>query len=99
MSHTDELGVRGTDGHRANWWLRLSVAVFLCTSSTMACRTDSNVASRGGAPSDAIETGSPAWFIDATEETGLDFTHVNGMTGEFYYPEIIAPGVALFDYD
>ena len=21
------------------------------------------------------------------------------MTGEFYYPEVIAPGVALFDYD
>ena len=25
--------------------------------------------------------------------------HFNGMTGEFYYPEVIAPGVALFDYD
>ncbi len=41
----------------------------------------------------------PAWFIDATASTGLDFVHFNGMTGEFYYPEVIAPGVALFDYD
>ena len=55
---------------------------------------------RGGATvSRSIEARSSGWFIDATVETGLDFTHVNGMTGEFYYPEIIAPGVALFDYD
>ena len=39
------------------------------------------------------------WFTDATAETHLDFVHVNGMTGQFYYPEIIAPGVALLDYD
>src|SRR5262245_25805454 len=39
------------------------------------------------------------WFKDATAETHLDFVHVNGMTGQFYYPEIIAPGVALLDYD
>ena len=25
--------------------------------------------------------------------------HFNGMSGKFYYPEIMAPGVALFDYD
>jgi enediyne biosynthesis protein E4 len=41
----------------------------------------------------------PPLFIDATAITGLSFTHVNGMTGEFFYPEVIAPGVALFDYD
>jgi len=39
------------------------------------------------------------WFVDVTAQTGLSFTHVNGMTGQFFYPEIIAPGVALFDYD
>jgi enediyne biosynthesis protein E4 len=39
------------------------------------------------------------WFVEAAKDTGLDFVHFNGMTGEFYYPEIIAPGVALFDYD
>jgi hypothetical protein len=25
--------------------------------------------------------------------------HFNGMSGQFYYPEIMPPGVALFDYD
>ena len=44
-------------------------------------------------------TSSGTPFVDVTAQTGLDFVHVNGMTGEFYYPEIMAPGVALFDYD
>ena len=30
---------------------------------------------------------------------GIDFVHFNGMSGERYYPEIMAPGVGLFDYD
>jgi hypothetical protein len=38
-------------------------------------------------------------FADRTRETGVAFTHVNGMTGAFRMPEIMAPGVALFDYD
>ena len=47
----------------------------------------------------AAATSSAEWLTDATAETHLDFVHVNGMTGQFYYPEIIAPGVALLDYD
>ena len=39
------------------------------------------------------------WFTDRAEESGLKFTHVNGMSGKFYYAEIIAPGAAMFDYD
>ena len=39
------------------------------------------------------------WFVERAKETGLDFVHFNGMSGEQYYPEIMAPGVALFDYD
>ena len=39
------------------------------------------------------------WFTERAHEVGLDFTHFNGMSGEFYYPEIMPPGVALFDYD
>ena len=49
------------------------------------------------AASDAPQ-GSP-WFADVAPQSGLDFTHFNGMSGEFYYPELMAPGVALFDYD
>src|SRR6266851_2412577 len=39
------------------------------------------------------------WFTDAATPAGLTFTHFNGMSGEFYYPEIMPPGVALFDFD
>ena len=38
-------------------------------------------------------------FVDATAQTGLRFTHDNGATGQFYMPEMMGAGVALFDYD
>jgi enediyne biosynthesis protein E4 len=38
-------------------------------------------------------------FIEAAAETGLAFTHINGATGQYYLPEIMGSGVALFDYD
>jgi hypothetical protein len=59
-----------------------------------------------GDPSNAPASGesTPAaarseWFTDRAAETGLDFVHFNGMSGERYYPEIMAPGVGLLDYD
>jgi hypothetical protein len=39
------------------------------------------------------------WFTDVAHASGLEFTHFNGMSGHFYYPEIMAPGVALLDFD
>ena len=42
---------------------------------------------------------SEPWFTDETAAAGLNFTHFNGMSGEFYYPEIMPPGVAVFDFD
>jgi hypothetical protein len=44
------------------------------------------------APSDPI-------FLESAEATGLAFTHVNGATGQYYLPEVMGSGVALFDYD
>jgi hypothetical protein len=38
-------------------------------------------------------------FVDATEQSGLQFTHVNGGTGELLLPEVIGAGGALFDFD
>ena len=37
--------------------------------------------------------------MDRAEAVGLDFVHFNGMSGEYYQPEIMGPGVALIDYD
>jgi len=45
------------------------------------------------------ESADDPWFVDATMASGLAFTHHNARTGQFYYPEVIAPGVALFDGD
>ena len=42
---------------------------------------------------------SDDWFVDYAEAAGLDFVHFNGMSGEYYFPEIIPAGVGLFDYD
>ncbi len=66
--------------------------------STLVCV--SLFACRDSRPAPPAAAGARVeWFTDATAETHLDFTHVNGMTSQFYYPEIIAPGAALLDYD
>jgi enediyne biosynthesis protein E4 len=39
------------------------------------------------------------WFSERAAETGLDAVHFNGMSGAFYFPEMMGPGIALFDYD
>jgi hypothetical protein len=56
-----------------------------------------------GGPRGAVppsETQAPAeWFTDETEAAGLAFVHFNGMSGEYYFPEHLAPGVGLLDYD
>ena len=38
-------------------------------------------------------------FVESASATGLNFRHVNGATGQYYMPELMGAGVALFDYD
>jgi enediyne biosynthesis protein E4 len=38
-------------------------------------------------------------FTDISKETGLDFVHFNGMSGEFYFPEMTGQGGAFLDFD
>ena len=38
-------------------------------------------------------------FVESAASAGLVFTHVNGATGQYYLPEMMGAGVALFDYD
>jgi hypothetical protein len=61
-----------------------------------SCRGDSS-----GAAAAPGTTAKPAedWFVERGKESGISFTHFNGMSGEQYYPEIMGPGVALLDYD
>ncbi len=56
----------------------------------------------GQPPAESVSPGEPGLtepFIDATVSAGLDFQHINGMSGEFYFSEMVGGGVALFDYD
>ena len=56
----------------------------------------------GGAasgPASAQPGGTDEWFTDRAAESGLDFVHFNGMSGELYLAEIIGPGGALLDFD
>jgi enediyne biosynthesis protein E4 len=52
-----------------------------------------------GTRSNSGSNGGGEWFTDRSKDSGIDFVHVNGMSGQFYMTEIMAPGVALFDYD
>jgi hypothetical protein len=51
----------------------------------------------------ALSTSSfsqPSLFVEPTAATtGLLFTHVNGASGQYYMPEVMGAGAALFDYD
>jgi len=38
-------------------------------------------------------------FEDVAIQAGLNFRHYNGMTGQFFLPEIMGAGAALFDFD
>ena len=42
---------------------------------------------------------SASIFREISAEAGLDFVHRSGAAGEFYLPEIMGSGGALFDYD
>ena len=68
----------------------------VCLALAAGCGGPGGEAENGlheGARSDAD------WFVDRASESGLDFIHFNGSGGEFYYPEILPPGVGLLDYD
>jgi hypothetical protein len=76
-----------------------SLAVLLAVALLADCR-----AGRGDARAPSVATGlghgsDQEWFTDRAKDTGLDFVHFNGMSGEFYFPEIMPPGVGLLDYD
>jgi enediyne biosynthesis protein E4 len=86
---------------------RQSVCVFACALAcvvmTVGCRrnpaADTTVRS-GTAPVPLNpQPNKDDWFVDRAQTAGIDFTYFNGMSGQFYFPEMLGGGVALFDYD
>ena len=53
----------------------------------------------GSPPPEQTSAPPAAQFEEAAERTGLDFRHFLGATGDYFVPEIMGAGVALFDYD
>jgi hypothetical protein len=47
----------------------------------------------------SVHSATTPLFIESAAATGLNFTQVNGATGQYYMPEVMGAGVALFDYD
>jgi len=50
-------------------------------------------------PAPPLAVAPPPAFVDRAADWGLAFRYSTGSTGRLYYPEIVAGGVALFDYD
>ncbi len=54
----------------------------------------------GSSPATPEErSGAEAIFKEVSAEVGLDFRHFTGSIGEYFLPEVMGAGVALFDYD
>jgi len=94
---------------RRQRWDRLSFSPASSATSVPSSREsplDPRPAARGprllaacSRPSATEQPASRPLFREAAAETGLDFQHFIGSTGQYYMPEIMGAGVALFDYD
>jgi hypothetical protein len=49
-------------------------------------------------PADPGPPGDP-WFADVTDEVGLDFVHDAGPVGDYFMPQALGSGAALFDFN
>ena len=81
-------------GHKG--FVSFVVPIFVCFVVLSGCGGDSTPA---GTTSSRTSIPEPEWFVDRAKDAGLDFVHVNGMSGQLYMSEILGPGVGLFDYD
>jgi hypothetical protein len=73
----------------------LAIVLLTATCSTPEPRSDASAKMSG----DAAPGVPGEWFTDEARNAGIEFVHLNGMTGKLYQPEIMGPGAALFDYD
>ena len=76
--------------------LSLLAALSACRGPDGERRSEPDVSAQ---PPAAPAPAAVPLFVDASEETGLEFQHVYGGNGSYYFPEIVGPGAALFDSD
>ncbi len=72
----------------------------LALSLALGCGGEASPPSSVAVPeTTAVPAAEGDWFVDQAAASGLDFVHVNGMSGEYYFAEMMGSGAALFDYD
>jgi len=77
-----------------------ATTALLCLTVAVGCDLTAEPPPRAGtAPASAAADAAVDIFVDVSASVGLDFVHVNGMSGEFYFNEMVGAGAALFDYD
>ena len=74
-------------------------AVGLALAAALAGTLAGTLAGAAPPVQPAGKTASVDWFSEVAAKAGIHFVHFNGMSGAFYYPEIVGPGAALLDYD
>jgi enediyne biosynthesis protein E4 len=77
----------------------VAIALLLAGCHQAGSTSGAGDASGSSRSESAEEPGGNGWFVDQAKAAGLDFWYFNGMSGRFYFPEMLGGGVALFDYD
>ena len=74
-----------------SWLVLLLVAmgVSACQNESTEMQTDYRVATAKSGPS----------FVEIAQEAGIDFRHINGASGRYYYVEAYGSGAVFLDYD
>ena len=101
---------RGTDRPGIFFSVKSTTPAILLTAAMSVCCGDGAPATGGGqagaapateagAEGGADEAAAGAWFAERALAAGLDFIHTNGMSGRYYFPEMIPAGAGLLDYD
>jgi enediyne biosynthesis protein E4 len=78
---------------------RVVLALFLgCLAGLIGCRESSP---KGIAKSESKANASKPtdWFEDITETSGIEFVHDCGQTGNYFMPQTVGSGCAVFDAD
>jgi enediyne biosynthesis protein E4 len=66
---------------------------------SLACAASVLLASWVALASAQAPTSPSPLFVESAAAVGLNFTHVSGASGQYYMPEQMGAGSALFDYD
>src|SRR5262249_19656432 len=72
--------------------------LILCPAIVAACLWFALPREEDPEPTTEAPAGPP-WFVDVTDELGLDFVHDAGPMDSYFVPEIVGSGAALFDFN